>query len=343
MPLSVLQHDDLRKSTMIALLGRSPMFHRRTHSAFGAFGTHTSSSPLLPTAEALAVQAIVVGSVGVRNLPESEALNRQRRPASLMVTKSSDPQRPSTGQGILPKNSDWIRLQKAIQSLFKSGRVSLGSGELAMLHEKVRALSMSKAAPFIYDSFKREVEMCFGSLHEELSQLDRTLLLTVLAEEWEKLHNHVLPTVDLIMYAVKSKGGITVRQCFLVAFRDVVLTKLELEDLLDNAKCTIPPGIKHMLLTVYNVSETYPPSKSKLKLEGLVARVVSPFLGFLGLYEGSPQPVIRSSEHDYVTRKKSTDDVPVVRKISRPMTGQPRQIETLNELFLTALRKHPDF
>jgi hypothetical protein len=45
--------------------------------------------------------------------------------------------------------------------------------------------------------------------------------------------------------------------------------------------------------------ECYPPSEKRLKLESLVARVISPYLGHRGLYEGGyPKPVIPSRELD---------------------------------------------
>jgi hypothetical protein len=48
-----------------------------------------------------------------------------------------------------------------------------------------------------------------------------------------------------------------------------------------------------------SVMECYPPSEKRLKLESLVARVVSPYLGHRGLYEGGyPKPVIPSRELD---------------------------------------------
>jgi hypothetical protein len=46
-----------------------------------------------------------------------------------------------------------------------------------------------------------------------------------------------------------------------------------------------------------SVTECYPPSERRLQLEALVARGVTPYLGFRGLYEhGHPEPVIVSGE-----------------------------------------------
>ncbi|KAH7965293.1 hypothetical protein HPB49_006003 [Dermacentor silvarum] len=141
----------------------------------------------------------------------------------------------------------------------------------------------------------------------------------------------------------KGKGSTTVRQAFLVVFRDAVVTKLDLEELIDKeTRHLVPDGIRHMLLILYNVSDSYPPTKTKLKLEGLLARLLVPFLGFQGLYEGKLEPAVKSAEAEVAARRKSADGVPLPRKLSRPMSSQPRQIETLHELFLTALRKQPD-
>ncbi|XP_075538625.1 uncharacterized protein LOC142573018 isoform X1 [Dermacentor variabilis] len=142
----------------------------------------------------------------------------------------------------------------------------------------------------------------------------------------------------------KGKGSTTVRQAFLVVFRDAVVTKLELEDLInENTRHLVPDGIRHMLRILYNVSDSYPPTKTKLKLEVLLARLLDQFLGFHGFYEGKPEPTVKSAEPEVAARRKSADGVPLPRKLSRPMSSQPRQIETLHELFLTALRKQPDF
>jgi hypothetical protein len=61
--------------------------------------------------------------------------------------------------------------------------------------------------------------------------------------------------------------------------------------LVDLCSCLFP--------VLQSVMECYPPSEKRLKLESLVARVVSPYLGHRGLYEGGyAKPVIPSRELD---------------------------------------------
>lgn len=347
---------------MSHLLGRNLKSHRRTHStppgpiAAPVVNVKANLNTTLPAS---------VSKTGLDDVPEHEEMRSNGRrhgslgfnvatsatatpvvpqsiqEAKVALTKYSA--LPSAGSS-LPKNRDWLRLQQTIRELFKDKYVPLKDGEMALLHEKIRTLSNSKAGPFLFDSFKREVEVCFAGLLQKLQAEPREKLLDVLSSEWENLFRHVLPTLDMILYVVKGKGSTTVRQAFLVAFRDVVVTKLDLEDLLSaESRDLVPELIKHMLFILYNVNDSYPPSKTKLKLEGLLARIVVPFLGFQGLYEGGPEPTIKSAEPEVAARRKSADGVPLPRKLSRPMSSQPRQIETLHELFLTALRKQPDF
>lgn len=97
----------------------------------------------------------------------------------------------------------------------------------------------------------------------------------------------------------------------------------------------VSPGIKHMFLILQVVNDTYPPNKNKLKLESILARIINPFLGFRGLYHGGSEPVIPSMEPSIASRRKSSD----WRRISRPLSVQSQQVETLTELFINALRK----
>ncbi|XP_037562163.1 uncharacterized protein LOC119441631 isoform X2 [Dermacentor silvarum] len=337
---------------MSHLLNRSFRAHRRTHSTPpGGMVTVTDRSPrnTLPASRA-----------ALTDVPEHEELRSGGRRQSSFGLVSAATAAPGSAQeakvslmkyatlnasgGVLPKNRDWLRLQHTIRSLFTTKDARLEPGEMAILHDKIRTLGSSKAGPFLFDSFKREIEICLSTLLQKLQAVPREKLLEVLSSEWENLFRHVLPTLDMILYVVKGKGSTTVRQAFLVVFRDAVVTKLDLEDLInENTRHLVPDGIRHMLLILYNVSDSYPPTKTKLKLEGLLARLLDTFLGFQGFYEGKPEPTVKSAEPEVAARRKSADGVPLPRKLSRPMSSQPRQIETLHELFLTALRKQPDF
>ncbi|XP_022237986.1 proline-rich protein 5-like [Limulus polyphemus] len=112
-----------------------------------------------------------------------------------------------------------------------------------------------------------------------------------------------------------------------------------MEDALSSEVIEVTPGVKHMLLILYNVNDTFPPNKNKLRLESLLARVIVPFLGFKGLYYGESEPVVESSEPELIARRRSSDGS---RRISRPLSIQPQQVDTLNEMFLKAIRKQQE-
>lgn len=92
-----------------------------------------------------------------------------------------------------------------------------------------------------------------------------------------------------------------------------------------------------MVLLIQGIMDTFPPSKSKLRMETITASVVSPFMGYKGVYENYDNrlPVVTSSEPELNAVHRQQD----MRRISRPLSVQPKQMETLNELFMSALRK----
>ncbi|XP_042762667.1 proline-rich protein 5-like isoform X3 [Panthera leo] len=71
---------------------------------------------------------------------------------------------------------------------------------------------------------------------------------------------------------------LTIRQISLLGFRDLVLLKVKLGDLL-LARSQPPSSIVQMLLVLQSVHEPTGPSEGYLQLEELVKQVVSPFLG----------------------------------------------------------------
>lgn len=200
---------------MSHLLRKSFKSHRRTHSTpSGSAAIVTDKNPrnTLPPPNA-----------AIADVPEHEELRSGGRrhgsggfnAATSVAPRSGDETKISTAtyrmqtsaRECLPKNRDWLRLQKTIRKLFRSKDVPLEPGEMAVLHEKIRTLSSSKAGPFLFDSFKREVEVCFTALLQELQEIPKENLLRVLSSEWENLFRHVLPTLDMILARVPSAYG----------------------------------------------------------------------------------------------------------------------------------------
>ncbi|XP_013815053.2 proline-rich protein 5-like isoform X1 [Apteryx mantelli] len=72
---------------------------------------------------------------------------------------------------------------------------------------------------------------------------------------------------------------LTIRQIALLGFRDLVLLKVKLEEILPLVQTKLPASIVQMLLILQSVHEPTGPSEGYLQLEELVKQVVSPYLG----------------------------------------------------------------
>ncbi|XP_059565622.1 proline-rich protein 5-like isoform X1 [Myotis daubentonii] len=126
-----------------------------------------------------------------------------------------------------------------------------------------------------------------------------------------------------------AKGQeLTIRQISLLGFRDLVLLKVKLGDLLLLGPSQLPPSIVQMLLILQSVHEPTGPSEGCLQLEELVKQVVSPFLG-VSEDRGVSGPTYTLARRHSRVRPKVT-----VLNYASPMAtgGRP-----LNEMALTPL------
>ncbi|XP_076970546.1 proline-rich protein 5-like isoform X2 [Tamandua tetradactyla] len=121
---------------------------------------------------------------------------------------------------------------------------------------------------------------------------------------------------------------LTIRQLSLLGFRDLVLLKVKLGDLLLLAQGKPPPSIVQMLLVLQSVHEPTGPSEGYLQLEELVKQVVSPFLG-ISEDRGSSGPTYTLARRHSRVRPKVAllNYAPSMATASRP----------LNEMALTPL------
>nr|CAD7425494.1 unnamed protein product [Timema monikensis] len=236
---------------------------------------------------------------------------------------------------------EWERLRRAVFDLFnwpnQPAHAQLSAGQLTALHNDVHVLLRSQAGTFIFEYYQNTLlpdasEILF---EHALSSSPRHFPDT-LAAIWTHFYCHTLPALEAIFVSVKNHK-LSIRQASLVAFRDGVIMKLEskltpeLED--QYLKKKVSPAVRQMFLVLQHVSESYPPSEERIKLERLVARVVSPYMGFRGLYrDGHPDPVIKSREMDVAHLRRPSVVDP--RRLTRPLSlTSARHVETLNDLF----------
>ncbi|XP_068580044.1 proline-rich protein 5-like isoform X2 [Cebidichthys violaceus] len=175
----------------------------------------------------------------------------------------------------LSNTSVWNSVQSAVIKVFQGG--ALQTNELYTLNESIRWLLKTEMGSFITDYFQNQL------LTRGLSEvLDQVLLhsgddqLVVLANMWDRFFTEILPTMQAIFYPVQGQE-LTVRQMTLLAFRDLVLLKLHLEETLGTA-ASVPPPVTQMLLVLQGIHDSGAPSLEYYRLERLVEVVVSPYL-----------------------------------------------------------------
>uniref|UniRef100_A0A8D0KSM9 Proline rich 5 like n=1 Tax=Strix occidentalis caurina TaxID=311401 RepID=A0A8D0KSM9_STROC len=177
----------------------------------------------------------------------------------------------------LSSNSAWNSVQTAVINVFKGG--GLQNNELYTLNENIRRLLKSELGSFITDYFQNQL-LAKGLLfiEEKVKLCEGEDRIDVLSEIWDHYFTETLPTLQAIFYPVQGQE-LTIRQIALLGFRDLVLLKLKLEDILPLVQTKLPASIVQMLLILQSVHEPTGPSEGYLQLEELVKQVVSPYLG----------------------------------------------------------------
>ncbi|GFO13836.1 hypothetical protein PoB_004034100 [Plakobranchus ocellatus] len=186
-------------------------------------------------------------------------------------------------------------ISSTIIQLFQ--RKPLKENELGVLQEHVRFLINSEAGGLVHEYYKDQLlRKGMIILREKIKNEQGLELLNQLGETWDYFFKEILPCLQAILYpltAMLAKGE-TVRSLSLLAFRNIVVLKVGTRDALDSVdKQSYPPSIHQMLLVLQGVQDNVFLSENQFLLEKLVARVVCPYLGQRGLYEGGPDPVIK--------------------------------------------------
>ncbi|XP_012304905.1 proline-rich protein 5 isoform X1 [Aotus nancymaae] len=156
-------------------------------------------------------------------------------------------------------------------------------------------------------------------LRDKIRFYEGQKLLDSLAETWDFFFSDVLPMLQAIFYPVQGKEP-SVRQLALLHFRNAITLSVKLEDALARAHARVPPAIVQMLLVLQGVHESRGVTEDYLRLETLVQKVVSPYLGTYGLHS-SEGPFTHSCilEKRLLRRSRSGDVLaknPVVRSKS---------------------------
>ncbi|XP_047430588.1 proline-rich protein 5-like isoform X2 [Mugil cephalus] len=179
-------------------------------------------------------------------------------------------------------NATWNSIHNAVISVFQ--RKDLGENELYTLNEGVRQLLKTELGSFFTEYLQNQL-LTKGMviLRDKIRYYEGQKLLDSLADTWDFFFCDVLSMLQAIFYPVQGKEP-SVRQLALLHFRNIITLNLKLDEALSRPRARVPPSIIQMLLILQGVHESKGVTDDYLRLESLIQKVVSPYLGTHGLY-----------------------------------------------------------
>nr|XP_046191672.1 proline-rich protein 5-like [Oncorhynchus gorbuscha] len=190
-------------------------------------------------------------------------------------------------------NATWNSIHNAVIAVFQ--RKDLGENDLYILNEGVRQLLKTELGSFFTEYLQNQL-LTKGMviLRDKMRFYEGQKLLDSLAETWDFFFCDVLSMLQAIFYPVQGKEP-SVRQLALLHFRSIITLNIKLEDALSRPRARVPPSIIQMLLILQGVHESKGVTEEYLRLEALVQKVVSPYLGTHGLYSNDGSSMQYSS------------------------------------------------
>ncbi|KAL0967216.1 hypothetical protein UPYG_G00249320 [Umbra pygmaea] len=190
-------------------------------------------------------------------------------------------------------NATWNSIHNAVIAVFQ--KKDLGENELCVLNDGVRQLLKTELGSFFTEYLQNQL-LTKGMviLRDKIRFYEGQKLLDSLAETWSFFFCDVLSMLQAIFYPVQGKEP-SVRQLALLHFRNIITLNIKLEDALSRPRARVPPAIIQMLLILQGVHESKGVTEDYLRLEGLIQKVVSPYLGSHGLYSNDGTSMQNSS------------------------------------------------
>ncbi|KAJ3596225.1 hypothetical protein NHX12_002634 [Muraenolepis orangiensis] len=181
-------------------------------------------------------------------------------------------------------NATWNSIHNAVIAVFQ--KKGLADNDLYILNEGVRHLLKTELGSFFTEYLHNQL-LTKGMviLRDKIRFYEGQKLLDSLAETWDFFFCDVLSMLQAIFHPVQGKEP-SVRQLALLQFRNTIVLSVKLDDALSRPRARVPPSITQMLLILQGVHEARGASEDYLRLESLVQKVVSPYLGTHGLYPG---------------------------------------------------------
>ncbi|XP_031420045.1 proline-rich protein 5a isoform X2 [Clupea harengus] len=177
-------------------------------------------------------------------------------------------------------NAVWNSIHNAVIGVFQ--RKGLADNELYVLNEGVRQLLKTELGSFFTEYLQQLLTKGMVILRDKIRFYEGQKLLDSLAETWDFFFGDVLSMLQAIFHPVQGKEP-SVRQLALLHFRNTITLNMKLDEAMSRPRARVPPSIVQMLLLLQGVHESRGVSEEYVRLEALIQRVVSPYLGTQGL------------------------------------------------------------
>ncbi|XP_034442886.1 proline-rich protein 5a [Hippoglossus hippoglossus] len=207
--------------------------------------------------------------------------------SELGKSEKSSPEDRGEKQKRAGSNATWNSIHNAVIAVFQ--KKGLADNELYVLNEGVRHLLKTELGSFFTEYLQNQL-LTKGMviLRDKIRFYEGQKLLDSLAETWDFFFCDVLSMLQAIFHPVQGKEP-SVRQLALLHFRNTIVLSVKLEDALSRPRARVPPSVTQMLLILQGVHESRGVNEEYLRLESLVQKVVSPYLGTHGLCSGDGQ------------------------------------------------------
>ena len=143
-----------------------------------------------------------------------------------------------------PSGADWQDVVNQVTTLFQTKKMTMKLHELT---EKVKTVKNDVSN--LIDIYKESIlKKGMIILREEVREKSGDYL-GKLAACWTVFFCNILPTLQAVFASLPQANGLSVREISLVYFRDIVVLKTKLDEVIDGGR-EVPPRIVQMLLVL---------------------------------------------------------------------------------------------
>lgn len=169
-----------------------------------------------------------------------------RRDSSVSVPGMGKTDRRTFGvTGSTPSAADWQDVVNQVTTLFQTKRMTMKLHELTDKVKTVKADVGNRITEFYQESILKKGMII---LREEVREKSGDYL-EKLACCWTVFFCNILPTLQAVFASLPQANGLAVREISLVYFRDIVVLKTKLDEVIDSGR-EVPPRVVQMLLVL---------------------------------------------------------------------------------------------